>query len=84
MNTRTSSVARTTSTSSTSPPNPLWVSGRAPSWREEGQRDEVWLPLAEAAVLVQEPRLKAILLRLNLTVAGKRPSRSDRPILQGR
>jgi 8-oxo-dGTP pyrophosphatase MutT (NUDIX family) len=40
---------------------PLWVRKTAGDWKEKGQRDHQWLEPAQAALLVDEPGLKAML-----------------------
>lgn len=46
---------------------PLWVREQASDWKEKGQRDYLWLDAQKAAVLVDEPGLKALLRSLALT-----------------
>ncbi|MET0409108.1 MAG: NUDIX hydrolase [Hyphomicrobium sp.] len=40
----------------------LWVKKQRKKWREKEERMRLWLPLAEAAKLVREPRLKTLLV----------------------
>jgi 8-oxo-dGTP pyrophosphatase MutT (NUDIX family) len=42
---------------------PLDVDRQAHKWREKGQRTAKWFSVADAASLVQEPGLKAIIMR---------------------
>lgn len=42
---------------------PLLVKTEAEAWPEKGQRDRRWTPLDEAAPLVDEPELRALIAR---------------------
>jgi 8-oxo-dGTP pyrophosphatase MutT (NUDIX family) len=46
------------------------------TWREIGQREIKWLPLAAAAELVEEPGLVALLRKLHATGLGKAKSKT--------
>lgn len=43
---------------------PLWVERQLEAWPEQGQRETRWFSLAEAALVVAEAPLIALLLRL--------------------
>jgi 8-oxo-dGTP pyrophosphatase MutT (NUDIX family) len=43
---------------------PLWVTQQLENWPEQHQREAQWLTLAEAAMMVDEGDLSALLLRL--------------------
>lgn len=45
----------------------LDVEGERPSFRENGQRERRWFPAKEAAALVTEPRLAAMILSIALS-----------------
>jgi 8-oxo-dGTP pyrophosphatase MutT (NUDIX family) len=49
---------------------PLWVDKQLKSWRERGQREARWFTLEEAAEVVQEPGLVALLRELARTGFG--------------
>jgi 8-oxo-dGTP pyrophosphatase MutT (NUDIX family) len=59
----------------------LWVDKQLDSWREQGQRKTRWFPLSEAAMLVEEPGLVALLQEL---AAGSDGARVFRPNLRRR
>jgi 8-oxo-dGTP pyrophosphatase MutT (NUDIX family) len=48
----------------------LQVASRATRWKEQGQREERWVPPRKAARLVEEPGLAAILLGLDPALDG--------------
>lgn len=51
---------------------PLQVETQRPDWREKGQRELRWVSPAEAAELVDEPGLAAIILDFERRHAGER------------
>jgi predicted phosphate transport protein (TIGR00153 family) len=58
---------------------PLAVLHQAPDWPERHEREARWFTLAEAAALVDEPELKAILLSFSAEAA--RAGAADRALL---
>ncbi len=54
----------------------LWVDKQLNSWREQGQRKTQWFPLLEAAMLVEEPGLVALMQELAAgpKAAAERPA----------
>jgi 8-oxo-dGTP pyrophosphatase MutT (NUDIX family) len=48
----------------------LWVDRQLDSWREQGQRKTRWFPLLDAAMLVEEPGLVALLQELAASSGG--------------
>ncbi len=42
---------------------PLRVTGTLPAWKEETQRDIMWMSLSDASIMVDEPGLATLLLR---------------------
>lgn len=58
---------------------PLWVDKQRKTWRERGQRETRWFTIEEAAELVQEPGLVALLRELARTGVGENaPRRLER------
>ena len=58
---------------------PLWVDKQLKSWRERGQREARWFTIEEAAELVLEPGLVALLRELARTGVGQdAPRRVER------
>ncbi len=50
---------------------PMLVGKQKKKWQERGERTRTWFPISEAAGLVDEPALSALLLRLEEILLGE-------------
>ena len=57
----------------------LIVAGRRPTWKEKGQRRQVWVTPSQAALMVLEPELQSLLQRLDADEAVARQIRENIP-----
>lgn len=57
----------------------LIVAGRRPTWKEKGQRRQVWVTPSQAALMVLEPELQTLLQRLDADDVVARHIRENFP-----
>lgn len=58
---------------------PLAVRRQLSEWRERHERSQVWLPAADAALLVDEPELGALILEFGQSREARRLTRPSGP-----